>query len=164
MYQSRAETLNPILNRAERRGVRRLLLAQGGYYLATGLWPLFASHSFQKISGPKIDFWLARAIGLVLGVSGGALLFAARRERLTPETALLGSGVAASLGGVDLVYSLRGRISPVYLLDALLQALFLGKWVWTAVRLVQGRRLTGLPPANRDLPAIARRARRRAAW
>lgn len=163
MRQSRVETLNRALSRPERRGLRRLLLAQGGYYLTTGLWPLFASHSFQKITGPKMDFWLARTIGLVIGVAGGVLLLAAGRQRLTPETALVGAGVAASLGGTDVVYSLRGRISPVYLLDALAQAVFLGGWAWAAIRLIQGRRLTGLPPANRDLPAVARRARWRTA-
>jgi hypothetical protein len=42
---------------------------------------------------------------------------------------VLGAGAAAGLGLIDLVYVARGRISPVYLLDAALQLPIAAAWV-----------------------------------
>ena len=39
----------------------------------------------------------------------------------TPEIAGIAAGCAGGLAAIDLVYVLRGRISPVYLLDAALE-------------------------------------------
>jgi hypothetical protein len=33
-----------------------LAIAQGFYFLATGLWPFISAGSFQKVTGPKTDF------------------------------------------------------------------------------------------------------------
>lgn len=119
--------------------IRSLLLAQGGYYLVTGVWPLVSESTFQRVTGPKIDFWLVKTAGLLISVLGGILLMAAGRKQLSPEVALAGAGTAASLGGVDVVYSARRRISPVYLLDAVLQAAFLVAWGGIAWALTRGR-------------------------
>ncbi len=123
--------------------IRALLLIQGGYYLVTGVWPLVSASTFQRVTGPKVDFWLVKTAGLLISVLGGILLLAAGRQRLSPEVALAGAGAAASLGGVDVVYSTRRRISPIYLLDGVLQAGFLAIWgglAWKLTNRLQGSR------------------------
>jgi hypothetical protein len=40
----------------------------------------------------------------------------------------LAVGSAVGLGAVDVVYAAKGRISPIYLLDALLEAALLAAW------------------------------------
>ncbi len=102
---------------------------QGIYYLATGLWPLLSLPTFVRVTGPKTDEWLVRTVGLLVGVSGVALLLAAWSGRVTPELILLGIGEAVSLAVIDVVYSLRGRISKIYLLDAVAEVVLLVGWV-----------------------------------
>ena len=107
----------------------RTAQVQGAYFLATGLWPLLDRRSFERVTGPKADFWLAQTVGALVGVVGGVLLLAEKRNRITRELELLGMGSAASLGLVDIVFSLRGRISKVYLLDAALEAALVAGWL-----------------------------------
>ncbi len=98
--------------------VLRLAEAQGVFYLVTGIWPLVSMRTFEALTGPKKEPWLVKTAGLLIAVVGGTLVTSARRGRIPPEVAMLGSGSAASLALIDLVYALRGRISKVYLLDA----------------------------------------------
>ncbi|MFM8319381.1 MAG: hypothetical protein ACKOC5_00580 [Chloroflexota bacterium] len=114
---------------APRRLFRWLLIAQGLYYLVTGVWPMFSRRSFEAVTGPKGDFWLVKTTGLLISVVGGALLMAGTRRRLNPETVLVGAGAAASLATIDVLYTARRRIPRIYLLDGLAQAVFLGGWV-----------------------------------
>jgi hypothetical protein len=74
--------------------------------------------TFERVTGPKADFWLAQTVGVLVTGIGGVLLLGEKRGRLTPEIELLGAASAAGLGLVDLVFALRGRISKVYLADA----------------------------------------------
>jgi hypothetical protein len=97
------------------------LLLQGVYYLLTGIWSFVGIRSFQLVTGPKTDLWLVKTVGVLVTVIGGVLIFAARRPRLVPEIPLLGIGSALGLTAIDVIYVARGRISPVYLLDALLE-------------------------------------------
>lgn len=120
-------------------GKPAVALAQGAYFLVTGIWPLVSMRSFQKITGPKIDTWLVNTVGVLVSVVG-AVLVKAGLERgaagsLPVEIELLGVGSAAGLGGIDVVYVLKRRIRPVYLLDAAAEAVILLAW-W----LVGGRR------------------------
>jgi hypothetical protein len=57
------------------------------------------------------------------------LLLAERRDRITRELELLSAGSAAGLGLLELVFSLRGRISKMYLLDAAIEAIFVAAWL-----------------------------------
>jgi hypothetical protein len=98
--------------------VRKLALVQGLLYLATGLWPLADIASFQLVTGPKTDLWLVRTVAVLVVVIGTVLLLALRSRRLTDEIILLAAGSALGLAGIDLIYALSGRISPVYLADA----------------------------------------------
>jgi hypothetical protein len=111
-----------------------LSLAQGAYYTATGLWPLFSLKSFERITGPKADRWLVKTVGTLVSAIGAALLVAGIRRRAGPEIATLAAGAAAGLAAVETVYALRGRISKVYLLDALGELALVGGWTLAAAR------------------------------
>lgn len=106
-------------------------------YLVTGLWPLVSLRSFERITGPKVDGWLVKTVGAIVASVGVVLLVAARRDRVTPEIALLGVSCASSLAGIDVVYVSRRRISPIYLADALAELVCIGGW---AVGRLQRRR------------------------
>jgi hypothetical protein len=84
--------------------------------------------TFVLVTGPKVDLWLVKTVGAVLAVIGATLALAGRRRRVTPEVALLGAGSAATLAAVDVVYAGRGRISRIYLLDALAQVIVIVGW------------------------------------
>jgi hypothetical protein len=99
------------------------------YYLVTGIWPLLNRRSFEAVTGPKHDFWLARAVGILVTAIGFGLERASRVGRVAPEvreTALLG---ATGLVGLELVEVARGRVRPVYLLDAAFQAAIVALWL-----------------------------------
>jgi hypothetical protein len=96
-----------------------LALAHGVFYLITGLWPVIHMRSFVAVSGPKVDLWLVRTVGLLLGAIGGTLTLAGWRGRAAdPTVPLLAVGTAGSLAGIDIVYWKRGRLWPIYLADA----------------------------------------------
>lgn len=106
--------------------MKRALVVQGVYFLLTGIWPLVSMRTFEAVTGPKVDRWLVKTVGVLIAVIGASLLADARRP--SRGSAVLGIGSAAGLGGVDVVYSLRGRISKIYLLDAVLEAGLVGLW------------------------------------
>jgi hypothetical protein len=106
---------------------RSLLLAQGAYFLATGIWPLLHRRSFERVTGPKQDFWLAQTVGVLVTCFGGVLVLAERRRRLTYELRLLAGSSAAALASIDVIFSLRGRISKVYLVDATIEMPFVAR-------------------------------------
>lgn len=124
----------------ERLTAERLAEIQGLYFAGGGVWPLLHMRSFEAVTGPKVDRWLVRTTGALLAVIGGALVSAARTRRVTPEIRGLAVGSAAAVAVVDVVYALRGRISPVYLLDAAAEAALLAGWA-----LVE---MDGSPPAR----------------
>jgi hypothetical protein len=107
----------------------KLALLQGVFYLATGIWPLLDIVSFQMVTGPKTDLWLVRTVGILVAVIGAVLCLAARRARVTDEIILLAAGSALGLATVDLVYALSGRISAVYLADAVVELGLVVLWV-----------------------------------
>lgn len=111
-----------------RRSFRTLALSQGLFYAATGMWPLVHMRSFEAVTGPKVDRWLVRTVGALIGVAGGAMISAARRRRVTPEIRALAAGSAAVLAVIDLTYVVRKRIPPVYLLDAAAELALVGAW------------------------------------
>jgi hypothetical protein len=101
---------------------------QGVYYVITGLWAIVGIKSFQKITGLKVDVWLVKTVGVIVLVIGGVLTSAGLRRVREPEITGLAMGSALGLGGVSAFYSLRGRISKVYLLDALTELALAGLW------------------------------------
>ncbi len=54
-----------------------------------------------------------RTVGVLVGVTGGVLLRAAAKNRVTPEVSALGVASSASLGAVDTLYAIQGRRSRI---------------------------------------------------
>jgi hypothetical protein len=111
---------------------QKLALAQGAAYVAMGLWPVLNLRSFAKVTGPKPEGWLVKAVGLLL-VSVGTSLIRGSRAKEEKATSTIGMGAALSLGGVALYYSAKRRISPVYFADAALHLSFVTAWGLTRV-------------------------------
>ena len=112
----------------------KLALVQGLFYVATGVWPLIDIVSFQLVTGPKIDLWLVRTVGVLVTVIGLVLLSSARSRRVTNEIVMLAAGSALGLAGIDLIYALSGRISAVYLGDAVVEIGFAVLWAFARRR------------------------------
>lgn len=101
---------------------------QGVYYLLSGVWPLVSIGTFEMVTGPKTDRWLVKTVGVLVAAIGGMLTLAGLRRRVSLEVALLGAGAAAGLTAIDVVYSARGRISKIYLLDAAAETAVVAAW------------------------------------
>ncbi len=101
---------------------RQVLVAHGVYYVATGLAPFVSRSLFERVTGPKREWWLVQTTGVLVTAVGGGVLHAVRRGRETPEIVGTAAGCAAGLAAIDLVQVVRGRISPVYLVDAVIEA------------------------------------------
>lgn len=120
--------------------LRRALVLQGTYYVVTGVWSVVHRRSFEAVSGEKVDYWLVRTVGLLAAAIGATLAASAVREEHPPAPALgLAAGAGVAFAAVDVVYSLRGRISPVYLADAVLHV-GLAAWLATASRRGEGQK------------------------
>lgn len=104
-------------------------IAQGAYYLGTGVWPLVSPRSFQGITGPKMDTWLVNSVGVLLVAIGASLLVSAGRPAPRSEAMVLGIGSALALSAVEIHYRRQRRISPIYLADAATEALLVAGWV-----------------------------------
>jgi hypothetical protein len=100
---------------------RVLLVVQGAVYVATGVWSVVSRRTFELVTGPKVDYWLVRMVGLLATVIGAVLLFAARSTALDASIWILAIASAASFAAIDLRYALSGRISRIYLLDAVFE-------------------------------------------
>jgi hypothetical protein len=115
-------------SRAAPTRARTVAAAQAGYYLATGIAPLLSRRAFERVTGPKTEWWLVVTVAGLVDAIGIPLALAAARDRIEPEVRLTAVAAAAVLGTIDVVYVARRRISPVYLLDAAAQAALLAGW------------------------------------
>jgi hypothetical protein len=106
-----------------------LSIAQGCYYALAGIWPLVSDVTFQAVTGPKVDVWLVKTVGVLVGVIGGVLIMAGARGAVSREIFTLAVGSASGLAAVDIVYVSSGRIPPVYLLDAAAEAAIIAVWI-----------------------------------
>ena len=99
------------------------------YYLLTGVWPLAHRRSFERVTGPKADFWLVEAVGVTVAAIGLGLVRTIGPGRSIPrELRTVAIAAAAGLGVLEIVYVAQRRISPVYLADAAVEAAFV--WAW----------------------------------
>lgn len=101
---------------------RAVLQVQAAYYIATGMWPLFNRRAFEAVTGPKTDWWLVQMVGLLAATIGATLAVGSRKERPALAIRTLAVLSALSFAGIDIVHSLRGRISKIYLADAVAEA------------------------------------------
>ena len=141
-----SERSRPRTSRRADSGRARILRAQGGYYLLSGVWAVANRRGFEALTGRKTDYWLVRTVGLLAATIGVSLLAGTRGGRASSETVLLGVAAGASFTAIDLVYVARRRIRPVYLGDAAVHAAL------AAFALLESR-------ANLDTPANRPRGR-----
>jgi 4-amino-4-deoxy-L-arabinose transferase-like glycosyltransferase len=112
---------------------RLVALAQGVYYLVSGIWPLVSLRTFERVTGPKVDDWLVKTVGALAAVIGGVLVVRSV-ARDSPPDPLLGAAAAAAFAAVDVNYVARRRISPIYLADALAETALIAGWLATRRR------------------------------
>jgi energy-converting hydrogenase Eha subunit E len=103
--------------------VRLVLGGQAAYYILTGAWPLLHMASFEAVTGPKVDDWLVKMVGLLAATIGVTLALAVRASRWSAEVRALAILSALSFAAIDVRYALSGRISPIYLADAAVELL-----------------------------------------
>ena len=111
-----------------------LALLQGGYYLLTAVWALVSPGTFQRVTGPKQDYWLVRTVAVLVGVIGAVLAMAGLRRQTTREVPVLAIGSAAGLATIDVAYASQGRISKIYLLDAIAEMALVAAWAFVRRR------------------------------
>lgn len=99
---------------------RHVAIAQGAFYVATGLWPIVSMRTFELASGPKREKWLVKTMGALIAAVGAALVVAPSRA--------LGVLAASALGASDVWYAGKGRIARTYLLDAVAEAGLVAAW------------------------------------
>lgn len=100
--------------------------AHAGYLIATGIWPIVHRKTFERVTGPKRDFWLVRVVGGLVAVTGVALGVAVVRGRRSPEMQAVAAGSAAVFAVAD-VWAGKNQ-SRIYFADVPLQALFTPAW------------------------------------
>lgn len=127
---------------------RHVASLQAAFYVGTGVWPLLHRRSFEWLTGPKTDFWLAQTVGLTVAAIGIGLAQAVSRQRgVPPELRTVAATSAAGLALVDLSFVARGRISKIYLADAAAEVALVAGWL-----LARHRPDPGLPdPSAGDI-------------
>jgi hypothetical protein len=108
---------------------QRLARMHGAANLLGGLWPLLHLESFEAVFGPKVDRWLVRTVSGLLIVNGLTQLATGQNSRSISQARLLGIGTAGVLAAIDFSYAPRGRISKMYLLDALVEVGWIVAWL-----------------------------------
>jgi hypothetical protein len=76
-----------------------------------------------------VDTWLVKTVGTLLVIVGLRVVDDARARDVSPGTAWLGIGVAGALGFISAFYSLKHRISRIYLLDTITEAGWIILWL-----------------------------------
>lgn len=121
-----------------RSGARRTALGQGLFFLVSGLWPIVHYRSFERLTGGKTDDWLVKTTGGLIAAAGAALVTCSRSPGSDGAARTLGLTSSAVLGAADVIYVARRRISPVYLVDAAVEAFWCARWL-TPRRRAAGR-------------------------
>lgn len=146
MASRRAVRLRAQLRGGRDRLRRWVLLAQGVYYVLTGLWPLVDFHSFARFVGLYTIPFQAQVFAAVMIVIGASLIEAARREPPGPYPTMLGAAVAGAIAVVSLFWLPRAGVAS-------------GLWIDCAVELALAAALIVLYP--RAQLETGRKTRRR---
>lgn len=106
-----------------------LASAHGWFNVLGGAWPLVHMRSFEAVLGPKADRWLVRTVAGLMIVNGWVQIRAGQDPGGSSHARRIGVGTALTLGAIDLAYAIPGRISRLYLVDALLEGAWIAAWV-----------------------------------
>ena len=102
------------------------------YLVATGAWSLAHRRSFERVTGPKEDYWLVQTVGALAIAIGASLGIAVRQRAQEPETIVLGAASCVAFGLASVRASKTE--SRVYLGDVLLETAFLASWLEPVVK------------------------------
>ena len=110
--------------------MNQILVARGHgcFNVAGGVWPLLHMRSFEAVLGPKVDRWLVRTVAGLMAVNGAVQMAAGRSTDQLRQARRIGMGTALTLASIDIVYASQGRISRVYLADAVLEVAWILAW------------------------------------
>lgn len=114
--------------------IGKLAAIHGLYYCATGIWPLLHIDSFLLVTGPKTDLWLVKTVGVLVLAIGVGLLASVSQQRISFPLAIIAMETTLSLILIDAFYVWEGVISPVYLLDALLELILFSAWIFYTIK------------------------------
>lgn len=106
-----------------------IALVQGIYLMVVGLWPVVDAESFMTIAGPRLDVWALKITGLLMAVIGFVLLHARQRTVINNSLAMLGLLTAIAIAITEIYYVSQGTIRGIYLLDAIIEIIFLLMWL-----------------------------------
>jgi hypothetical protein len=109
--------------------VKALLIIQITYYYLTALWPLIHIRSFILVSGPKDDLWLVKTVSVLLLAVCNTLLAVLLLNNCNIYAGVLAMNVCCGFIIIEIHYVRKGTISPVYLLDAVVQLALLISWI-----------------------------------
>ena len=104
-------------------------LVQGIYLVVIGLWPLINTESFMNITGPRMDVWALKITGLLMAVIGFSLLHARQKTVINESLAMLGLLTAIAIAITEIYFVSQGTIRSIYLLDAMIEIIFLLMWL-----------------------------------
>ncbi|MDR6456984.1 hypothetical protein J2786_000077 [Chryseobacterium vietnamense] len=99
------------------------------YFLLTIIWPFVHLESFLKITGPKTDIWLVKTVSLLLFPYILLIVYVLRIKQ-SPLVILAIMLCCAGLAGIDLYYYLNNVIRWTYMIDCILEILFIGYWIF----------------------------------
>ena len=131
-----------------KRSASSALAFQAVYYLSTGLWPFVSMRSFEAVTGPKVDRWLVRMVGLLAACDGATIAAGLGAKSPSRETQVLAISSALAFAAIDVAYVCRGRISPIYLGDAAIELALVFRHLKNALQAKEDTRY--LPEAARD--------------
>lgn len=107
----------------------RLAIFQGVFYMLTGIWPILHMDSFIAVTGPKVDLWLVRTVGMLIFIIGTGIFAAGIRKQVNISNIIIAAGAAFGLMVVDVTYVWLNVISPIYLLDAVVELILVILWI-----------------------------------
>jgi hypothetical protein len=91
---------------------------------------LLSRRTFERVTGPKADFWLVQTVGVLVASIGLGLAENLRRHRTAPpELRTIAVASAAGLALIDVIFVSKGRIRRIYLADAAAEAALIAAWL-----------------------------------
>jgi hypothetical protein len=113
--------------------LKPLLIIQSSYTFLTAVWPVIDIKSFMEVTGYKTDVWLVKTVGALLipiAISLVSYLYFSADKR---PVLLLGSTTALAFICIDFYYALNDTIPDIYLLDGIIEIVFLTGWIYVII-------------------------------
>jgi len=99
------------------------------YWLFGAIWPLADIKSFERVTGHKREDWLVRTVALLMLSVVASLAMMSRTRRDDEAMRVLGATSAGALGSVAIIGSVVRRISPLYIIDGIVDLSLVAAWL-----------------------------------